>query len=205
MKFAYARVSTKDQNLDLQLDALSKHGYDEIFIEKLSGTIKERPELNRLLARIRKNDSVVVWSLDRLGRNVPHLIELMELFKQHNVELFSLKESIDTSTAMGKFIYHFYAAMAEYIANWTKEKTMAGLEAARARGKSGGRKKGLSIEAENSARAAETLYKEGNFTVDQILKRLNISKPTLYRYLRHRNVTINNYKKYNTASVEDEN
>ena len=142
MKFAYARVSTKDQSLALQLDALSKQGCDEIFVEKLSGTIKERPELNRLLAKIRKNDT----------------------------------------------------------ANWTKEKTLAGLAAARARGRLGGRKKGLSIEAENTNRVAETLDKKGNFTINQILKRLNISKPTLYRYLRHRNVAISEYKKPNKES-----
>ena len=119
----------------------------------------------------------------------------MEFFKINGIELLSLKESIDTSTAMGKFIYHFYAAMSEYIANWTREKTLAGLAAARARGRIGGRKKGLSEEAENIALAAETLYKEGKFTVAQIIKRLDISKPTLYRYLRYRNVSISPYAK----------
>lgn len=195
MKIGYARVSTEDQNLTLQTDALIQDGCKEIFEEKISGAKKERPELDRLLSYVREGDIIVVWKLDRLGRSLKHLVELVESLLKKGVGLKSLNDPVDTSTSQGRFVFNLFAALAEFERDVIRERTMAGLKAARARGRVGGRKKGLTPMAEDKALMAETLYKERRLSTRQIAKRLQISVYTLYAYLRHRNVQIGAYRK----------
>ncbi len=186
--YGYARVSTKDQSLDLQKDALKEVGCDPIFEESTSGKNKNRPELDKMISQLRKGDSVVVWKLDRLGRSIRDLIDLINTFESKGVGFRSLKDNIDTTTPTGKLIFHLFAALAEFERDVISERTKAGLAAARARGRKGGRPPGLSKKAEDKARLAEILYKEGNRSVSDICNHLEISRPTLYRYLRHRRV-----------------
>ena len=186
MKIGYARVSTFQQNLDLQLDALKKEGCEKIYTEKASGAKAERPELQDLLDNLRKGDVVVVWKLDRLGRSLKHLVELVEQLTEKGVGLKSLNDPIDTSTSHGKLVFNIFASLAEFERDIIRERTMAGLSAARARGRVGGRPKGLSEEAQKTAMAAEILYKEQELSVADICKKLDISKSTLYRYLKTR-------------------
>lgn len=180
----YARVSTHDQNLDLQLDALKKAGCTEIFQEKVSGAKKERPELQKLLDYLRPGDVVVIWKLDRLGRSLKDLIELVEHIKAKGVELKSLQDNIDTSTPTGKLTFNIFASIAQFERDIIRERTKAGLAAARARGRLGGRPKGLSKEAEKKAKIAKSLYLSGDYSIREITEQLQISKPTLYKYLR---------------------
>ncbi len=194
MKFGYARVSTKDQNLSLQVDALKEAGCEMIFQEKISGAKSERPELNRMLDQLRKGDVVVIWKLDRLGRSLRDLVGLIDKFKEKGAGLQSLNDSIDTTTPTGKLIFHIFASLAEFERSIISERTKAGLAAARARGRNGGRPKGLSKKAQDQARLAETLYKEER-SISEICNHVGISRATLYRYLRHRNVQIGKYEK----------
>lgn len=193
MKFGYARVSTREQNLDLQIQSLEAEGCGRIYQDIVSGSKTERPELDRMLDSLRKGDLVIVWKLDRLGRSLKHLIELINGFNEKGIGLKSLNDPIDTSTSQGRFVFNIFASLAEFERELIRERTMAGLQAARARGRIGGKKKGLSQEAQNKALAAEALYKDGNLTVKEISKRLSISKPTLYNYLRHQGVRISSY------------
>lgn len=195
MKIGYARVSTRDQHLELQIDALKKDGCKRIYTEVMSGTKSERPKLQELLGNLRPGDVVVVWKLDRLGRSLKHLVELINQFIQQDVGLRSLNDHIDTTTPQGRLIFNIFASLAEFERDLIQERTNAGLAAARARGRLGGKPKGLSKEAESIACAAETLYKEGKLSVNQIIKQLGIAKATFYNYLRKRNVPIGNYNK----------
>lgn len=195
MKIGYARVSTKDQNLDLQIDALQKEGCEKIYTETMSGTKSERPILQEMLNGLRAGDIVVVWKLDRLGRSLKHLVELVSKFISEDIGLKSLHDHIDTTTPQGRLIFNIFASLAEFERDLIQERTKAGLNAARARGRLGGKPKGLSQQAEATACAAETLYKEGKLSVNQIVKQLGIAKATFYNYLRHRNVTIGPYIK----------
>lgn len=195
MKIGYARVSTRDQHLDLQIDALEKDGCKRIYTEVMSGAKSERPKLQELLGDLRSGDVVVVWKLDRLGRSLKHLVELVNQFIQQDIGLRSLNDHIDTTTPQGRLIFNIFASLAEFERDLIQERTHAGLAAARARGRLGGKPKGLSKEAESIACAAETLYKEGKLSVNQIIKQLGIAKATLYNYLRRRNVPIGNYNK----------
>lgn len=192
MKIGYARVSTKDQNLDLQLDALTKAGCEKIYREKISGAGKERPELQKMLENIREGDVIVIWKLDRLGRSLRHLVEIVNDLMNKKVGLQSLNDPIDTTTPQGRLAFNIFGSLAEFEREVIRERTRAGLEAARARGRQGGRPKGLSEKAQQKAMVAETLYKEQKLTVQQIAEQLNISKATLYSYLRSRNVAIGN-------------
>lgn len=140
MKLGYARVSRIDQNLELQTDALRSAGVEQIFADKISGATARRDGLDELLRMARRGDCIVVWRLDRLARSQSHLIELAEIFKTAGVELISLTEAIDTTTPAGKLVFHLFGALAEFERNLIQERTHAGLEAARARGKCGGRK-----------------------------------------------------------------
>lgn len=194
MKFGYARISTKDQNLDLQTDALKAVGCEKIFIETASGAKTERVELPRLLDQIRTGDVIVIWKLDRLGRSLKHLVMLVSELMEKGVGLKSLNDPVDTTTAHGKLVFNIFASLAEFERDLIRERTQAGLKAARARGRIGGRPKGLSAEGEKTAMAAETLYREGRFGVDEIARKLSISKRTLYKYLRHRGVEIGIYR-----------
>jgi DNA invertase Pin-like site-specific DNA recombinase len=196
MKIGYARVSTKDQNISMQIDALEKEGCKMIFQEKVSGSKTDRPELRKIMEQLREDDIIVIWKLDRLGRSLIHLVKLVKEIMDKGAHLKSLNDSIDTSTPQGKLTFHIFAALAEFERDIIRERTIAGLEAARARGRVGGRKKGLSEEAEKKAIMAETLYLKGEKSTLEICKYVGIkSKSTLYRYLRYRGVEIGNYKR----------
>lgn len=194
MKIGYARVSTKEQNLDMQVFALEDAGCEKIYEEVVSGAKADRPVLNNLIKQLRDGDIVVVWKLDRLGRSLKHLIELVHILMQRNIGLCSLNDPIDTTTPQGRLIFNIFASLAEFERDIIKERTNAGLSAARARGRLGGRPRGIPKASETTACAAETLYREGKLSVMQISKKLNISKNTLYKYLRHRNVEISKYE-----------
>ncbi len=190
MKIGYARVSTKEQSLNLQKDALEKVGCETIFSEHISGAKSDRPQLQEMIKHLRKGDVVVVWKLDRLGRSLRDLVNLISKFQDAGVEFQSLQDNIDTTTPAGKLAFHMFAALAEFERDIISSRTKAGLEAARARGRKGGRPKGLSKKAQDKARLAESLYKEKERSIAEICNHLHISKPTLYRYLRSRGVDI---------------
>lgn len=190
MKFGYARVSTHDQNLDFQADQLRQEGCDEILYEKASGIKAERPVLQNLIQTVRSGDVIVIWKLDRLGRSLRHLVDLVNTLMEKGVGLKSLQDPIDTTTAQGRLIFNIFASLAEFERDLISERTLAGLNAARARGRKGGRPKGLNDSAEKKAIAAEALYIKGDLSVNEISDNLGISKVTLYRYLRHRGVEI---------------
>jgi len=190
MKIGYARVSTQEQNLSLQLDALQVAGCDTIYREKVTSAKKERPELQKLMGQLRVGDVVVVWKLDRLGRSLQDLVSLVNEVQGKGAEFQSLNDHIDTTTPQGKFTFHLFAALAEFERGIIRERTKAGLAAARARGRKGGRPKGLSKEAQHTAMIAETLYQDGDLTVKQICRQLSISRGTFYNYLRHRGVDV---------------
>ena len=190
MKIGYARVSTQDQNLSLQLDALKSNGCDKIYQEKASGAKADRPELQKLLEHARDGDTVVIWKLDRLGRSLPHLVELVTLLESRNIGLVSLNDPLDTTTAQGRLVFRIFASLAEFEREIIKERTQAGLASARRRGQRLGRPEGLSKEAENKSRIAASLYNEGKLSSNEIARQLGMSKTTLYVYLKHRGVEI---------------
>lgn len=190
MKLGYARVSTQDQNLSLQLDALQGAGCQRIFQEKASGSKMERPELSKLLDIIRPGDTLIIWKLDRLGRSLNHLIELVTWLETNQVGLVSLNDPVDTTTAQGRLVFRIFASLAEFEREVIRERTLAGLASARRRGQLLGRPKGLSKAAQQKARIAESLYKESTYSVEQIARELHLSKTTLYKYLRQRGVPI---------------
>jgi DNA invertase Pin-like site-specific DNA recombinase len=194
VKVGYARVSTKDQTLDLQLDALKKAGCSKIYTETASGAQADRPALAKLMDAVRAGDVLVIWKLDRLGRSLKNLIDIVNELLQRKVGLKSLNDPIDTTTPHGRLTFNLFASLAEFERDILRERTNAGLVAARARGRTGGRPKGLTPRAEQTASAAETLYREGKLSSQQIADRLHISKSTLYAYLRHRGVSISAYK-----------
>ena len=185
MLLGYARVSTKDQNLDLQLDALRLHRCEKFFSDTVSGAKAVRPGLDQILTEARSKDIIVVWKLDRLGRSLKHLVELVAELNERNIGLRSLNDPIDTTTAQGRLVFNIFASLAEFEREIIRERTHAGLAAARARGRVGGKKPGLSEEAQRKARVAESFYNEG-LPVNQISRDLGISKATLYKYLRFR-------------------
>jgi DNA invertase Pin-like site-specific DNA recombinase len=194
MKAGYARVSTKDQTVDLQVDALKKAGCTKIYTEVVSGSRVERPVLSKVLENLRAGDVLVIWKLDRLGRSLKHLIEVVNELMARKIGLKSLNDPVDTTTAQGRLIFNLFASLAEFERDTVRERTHAGLSAARARGRNGGRPKGVPNNAEPTACAAETLYREGKLSSQQIADRLRISKTTLYSYLRHRGVPIGAYR-----------
>lgn len=197
MKIGYARVSTQDQNFQLQEDALNKSGCEILFKETASGAKADRPELDKLIEQLRKGDIVIVYKLDRLGRSLKHLLEIVDLLNKKGVGLQSISDSIDTTTPQGRLFFNISASFAEFEKDLIRERTKAGLEAARARGRKGGRRRGMSKEAEQKAILAETYYREGKMSVIEIAKEVGISKMTLYKYLRHRNVPISAYTHHN--------
>ena len=201
MKIGYARVSTREQNLDMQIFALEDAGCEKIYEEVVSGAKADRPVLNNLIKQLREGDVIVVWKLDRLGRSLKHLVELVHILIQRNIGLCSLNDPIDTTTPQGRLIFNIFASLAEFERDIIKERTNAGLSAARARGRLGGRPRGIPKASEATAYAAETLYREGKLSVMQIAKKLNISKNTLYKYLRYRNVAISKYEHKNTKQA----
>jgi DNA invertase Pin-like site-specific DNA recombinase len=187
MRIGYARVSTQDQNLDSQKDALKKANCVVIYREKASGKNLERPELKRIMDDIGEGDVLVVVKLDRLGRSLRDLIDLVNKLHEKKVAFVSLNENIDTSTPTGKLIFHVFGALAEFERELIRERTNAGLAAARARGRKGGKPKGLTKEAISKATTVKFLYDQRVKTVDEIAKDLNISRATCYRYLEYAN------------------
>ncbi len=183
MLIGYARVSKNEQNLDLQRDALRKAGCQaaDIYTDKITGTKQERAGLNAALSHLRPGDTLVVWRLDRLGRSLKHLIETVTKLNTEHIAFKSIQENIDTATATGQLIFHIFGALAEFERNLIKERTIAGLEAARARGRRGGRP-GLTGAAAKVA-AAHKLHKAGG-SIAEICKTLHISRATFYRYLK---------------------
>ncbi len=180
MKIGYARVSTDDQNLSLQRDALHAAGCERIFEDRTSGTKSERQGLSDALAFIREGDILVVWRLDRLGRSLAHLIKIVGEMESRGIGLMSIHESIDTSSSTGRLVFHIFGALAEFERNLIRERTKAGLKAARARGKVGGRPKALDTDRR---KLAVRLYEEKQHTVRQICEMMGISRPTLYKYV----------------------
>ena len=191
MEIGYARVSTQDQNLDLQIDALNEAGCKKIYCDKISGSEKSRPELDRMIESLRKGDTVVVFKLDRLGRSLKHLIDLVAQFDKKGVSFKSTQDMMfDTTSSQGRLIFNLFASLAEFERDIIRERTNAGLKSARARGRIGGRPKGLSEEAQKTAEICASLYEGGKHGANEIATRMRISKATLYKYLRQQNVEI---------------
>jgi DNA invertase Pin-like site-specific DNA recombinase len=178
-KFGYARVSTEHQSLDRQMDALKNYGVDLIYNEKITGTKRDRPELDKMLERMTQGDTVVIESLSRLGRSTKDLIELTEVFQQKGVHLISLKESIDTSTATGKLLFTLMSAIAQFERDCIADRTREGLSAARARGRVGGRPK---INGEQVKKAVK-LYNTKQYSLAEIEEMTGVKRSTLYRNL----------------------
>jgi DNA invertase Pin-like site-specific DNA recombinase len=176
----YARVSTVDQNPDLQVDALKSAGCYRLFVDHVSGALAERRELARVLDQLRPGDTLVVWKLDRLGRSLRHLIDTVGELQQRRVGFRSLQESIDTTTSTGKLVFHLFGALAEFERDLIRERTLAGLEAARARGRLGGRPVAMTPEKVEIARQ---MYTSRQHTVAVIARTLGVSRASIYRHL----------------------
>jgi DNA invertase Pin-like site-specific DNA recombinase len=183
MKVGYARVSTHDQNLSLQLDALGRAGCQKIYQDQMSSMKADRPGLQEALSYLRSGDTLVVWRLDRLGRSLKHLIEMVNLLEEQGIGFQSLQESIDTTTSGGRLVFHIFGALAEFERNLIQERTQAGLQAARARGRQGGRPKSLDM---TKTTLLYQLYDEKRHSIREICDILGISKSTLYAYLDRR-------------------
>jgi DNA invertase Pin-like site-specific DNA recombinase len=179
-RLGYARVSTSQQDEALQRDALTKAGCDRIFVDKASGKLESRPALDDLLAQVRRGDSVVVWRLDRLGRSLKHLIETVQDLEQRGVAFVSLTENIDTSTPGGRLVFHLFGALAEFEAALIRERTLAGLAAARARGRTGGRP---TMWTPENLRTARAMRASGDYDVAGIARVLGVSQASVYRAL----------------------
>jgi DNA invertase Pin-like site-specific DNA recombinase len=183
MRIGYARVSPHDPNLDLQKNALKKARCEKVVVGMARGPKAKRSGLDRARGQLRKGDVLVVWRLDLLGRSLKHLIELMGELERDGIGFQSLEESINTTTSGGKLVYHIFGALAECERNLNRERTQAGRNAGRARGRKGGRPKALDADQRT---IAVTLYEQRKHTVDEICRTLGISKPTLYAYVRER-------------------
>ena len=183
MKVGYARVSTHDQNLSLQLDALGRAGCQKIYQDQMSSMKADRPGLQEALSYLRSGDTLVVWRLDRLGRSLKHLIEMVNLLEEQGIGFQSLQESIDTTTSGGRLVFHIFGALAEFERNLIQERTQAGLQAARARGRKGGRPRSLD---ETKTALLYHLYDAKRHSIQEMCDILRISKSTLYSYLDRR-------------------
>jgi DNA invertase Pin-like site-specific DNA recombinase len=181
MLIGYARISTHDQTLSLQKDALEKAGCEKIFTDTVSGTKAERKGLTEALSHLREGDTLVVWRLDRLGRSLRHLIDTVTELNARGVEFKSLQENIDTTTSGGKLVFHIFGALAEFEREIIKERTRAGLTSARSRGKVGGRPKALTAKEMQILR---NMASDKSLTVSDICKTLGIGRTTFYRYVK---------------------
>src|SRR5918992_176500 len=197
MLIGYARVSTHEQTLNLQKDALENAGCTKIFIDTASGAKTERKGLEEALTYVRKGDTLVVWRLDRLGRSLPHLIATMTDLEVQGIGFKSVTENIDTTTSGGKLIFHIFGALAEFERNLIRERTAAGLIAARARGRKGGRPKALTPK---QCSIAQELY-EKHHPIAEICRALNISRATLYRLSRLRKDPNNSESGYQLQAI----
>lgn len=180
MLIGYARVSTGEQHLDLQIDALTQGGCEQIFRDEMSGAKAERPGLREAWQMLRKGDTLVVWRLDRLGRSLKDLVLRMEELEQRGIGFQSLQESIDTASAAGKLQFHVFSALAEFERELIRERTMAGLRAARARGRLGGRPRAMTAD---KIKLAAKLMVDPELPIPEICSMLNVSRATLYRYV----------------------
>lgn len=198
MTIGYARVSMHDQNLALQRDALTSAGCEKIFVDKITGKLLNRPGLEQTMEVLRGGDTLIVWRLDRLGRSLKHLIEVVSELENREIGFKSLTESIDTTSPAGKLVFHLFGALAEFERNLIAERTKAGLAAARARGRLGGRPKALD---EKQSEALVLLYKEKKHSVKEICQIMGISKQTLYNYLR-KGEKRSEYKQATTKTEE---
>ncbi|MEL3974307.1 recombinase family protein [Rossellomorea oryzaecorticis] len=180
MKIGYARVSTQDQSLDLQMDALTHAGCEKVYSEKVSGMKDDRQKLLELIEYAREGDVLVVYKLDRLGRSTKKLIELTEELERRGIELVSIRDNIDTTTAVGKAMFRMLAVLSEMERDLISERTRAGLESARLRGRKGGRPKKDNKKVENALK----LYNTEQYTVREIEEMTGVSKATLYRKLK---------------------
>ena len=181
MRIGYARVSTSDQSLDLQKDALHAAGCGQIFTDVVSGVRTDRPGLASARSACRRDDILVVWKLDRLGRSLPDLVKTMKNLTESGIGFQSLQEQIDTTTAGGKLIFHIFAALAEFERDLIRERTQAGLAAARARGRRGGRPRGVD---QKKQKAAMALKKNSAYSIREICEIVGISRNTYYKYTR---------------------
>ena len=180
MIFGYCRVRTEEQVLDRQLESLKKYNCDEIFMEKITGTKANRPELNKLKEKVREEDIVVIESLSRLGRSTKNLLELVEYFKGKKVKLISTKENIDTESATGQLLLTVLSAISQFERDLTVERTKEGLVAARARGRKGGRPK----SDEKALNKAIKLYQSKEYSIKEIVSMTGISQSTIYRNIK---------------------
>jgi DNA invertase Pin-like site-specific DNA recombinase len=181
MIIGYARVSTDDQSTAAQLPELEKAGCEFVYRENLSGRNLERPELDKCLDRLRKGDTLVVWRLDRLGRSIRDLLNIIDRLNAAKVNFISLKEKFDTSTASGRLVFHFFAALTEFERELIRERTLLGLSAARARGRVGGRKKKLSSQ---QIRVVKTMWDSKDYTKQEIGTQFGVSVSTIDRIIR---------------------
>jgi DNA invertase Pin-like site-specific DNA recombinase len=180
MRVGYARVSTQDQNPALQVDALNASGCERLFVEKASGAQRDRPELKAALDYLRSGDTLVVWKLDRLARSLKQLIETVEGLEKRGVGFRSLTENIDTTTAGGTLVFHIFGSLAQFERSIIRERTCAGLSAARSRGRIGGRPPALTPK---DLAAAKALLSDPEISVEEVARRLNVAPSTLYRHL----------------------
>ncbi|HFK1476713.1 TPA: recombinase family protein [Bacillus paranthracis] len=180
MIFGYARVSTKKQSLDMQLDELKRYGCEEIITEKESGAKKDRKELQLLLSKLRKDDTLVVYKLDRLGRTMHQLVNLLQEFNKKGIHFVSIKDGIDTSTTMGRFLFHIFGAMAEMEREVINERVISGVAAAKARGREGGRKK---AHTPQQIQGMMEMLASGKTKVE-VCEMFDVARATLYRYIK---------------------
>ena len=183
MIIGYARVSTEDQNLESQIDALKAAGAEKVFKEKISSTYKDRPQLKLALASLRKGDTFIVSKLDRLGRTVKQLVELVYELQENQIQFISLHDAIDTTTANGRFFFHIMSAFSELERELIKERTQIGLSSARSRGRLGGRPE---THQQDKKEIAYQMVMEKHQTVSDIAAALHMSRSTLYRYIEAR-------------------
>ena len=196
MKVGYARVSTQEQMLDLQLDALKKAGCEKIFTDKISGIKVHKPDFEKLLSYVREGDTITVWKLDRLGRSTKALIQLVEELGKRGVHLVSLQDPIDTTSPGGVLVFQIFCALAEHERNLLVERTQAGLQSARARGRKGGRPPGLAFKYQKVAPAVKDLYQAGQKSTTEIMHYFGIgSRRTLYKVLRFAGAEIKAFQK----------
>lgn len=180
MKVGYIRTSKKDQNPELQRRDLMAFGCEKLFEEQISSRKEDRPELRAAVDYCREGDELVVWKLDRFGRSLRELIDLVNVLRERGVEFVSLRESIDTTTPGGKLVFHVFGAVAEFERDLILERTMAGLEAARARGRKGGRKPAMD---DKKIALASKLMRDRDTPIGEICEAVGVSRATLYRYL----------------------
>lgn len=180
MMIGYARVSTKDQSLDLQIDALKEFGAERIYQEKQSGSLNDRQELQKALDSLREGDTFIVYKLDRLARSTLKLLKVSEQLEESGVELISIKDNIDTTSPMGKAMFRMLSVLAELERDMIRERTRAGLDAARSRGRTGGRPKAKKEKVEKAVK----MYRSKSFTIREISEVTGVSSATIYRYLK---------------------